>query len=104
MEGEGALPRLETKVRLYSDVRGNSELLAFAELTIARAFVIKDIRIVRTRGNGAPGEPFVSFPSKRKTGRDGGEEYVDVAHPITTQAYRIAKETILKAYEHAAAS
>ena len=94
------LPKLEAKVRLYRDAQGRAELLGFADLVIAEAFVIKGIRIVAVKGEeGTPGEPFISFPSRKGTGQD---KYFDVAHPITAEAHQRAKEVVLEAYQLAA--
>jgi len=97
-----AVPELQPKVRLYHEAKGNRELLGFAELVIGGSFVIKDITIVRAKqnGNGA-GQPFVSFPSKKRSDANG-DRWFDVAYPITAEAYRLASEAILNAYQEAA--
>lgn len=96
------LPQMQAKVKLYHHTSGNRELLGFAELVIANSFVIKSISIVKSL-HGEDAQPFVSFPSKKGTG-DRAEEYFDIAHPITAEAYQRASEQILKAYEKAAGS
>ncbi|MBI3550587.1 MAG: septation protein SpoVG family protein [Elusimicrobia bacterium] len=101
MAKTAALPSLKSKVRLFNEVRGNREILGFADLTIGGSFVIKGICIVRSLKDGAPGDPFVSFPSRKAKG-DGEARYFDVAHPITTEAHAEASEEILRAYHTAA--
>jgi DNA-binding cell septation regulator SpoVG len=90
--------QLECKVRLFNSVQGNREVLGFADLVIAGAFVIKDIGIIRT---DARPHPFLSFPSKKGTGQGEGK-YFDVAHPITSEAHKKATELVLAEYEKAA--
>ncbi len=100
------LPRLKTTVRLFAGGSGEgaekgAELLGFADVTIADAFVIKGIRILMGKASGEkPGGPFISFPARKGTGKLEGQ-YVDIAHPITTEAYQAVRECILAAYEKA---
>ena len=104
MTATNGLPKLETRIRLYSGPNngGKADLLGFAELTIGGAFVIKDIRILLSKEKGKGGV-FVSFPSKRGSG--GHEsEYFDIAHPITVEAYDKARKSIVEAYDKARAS
>ncbi len=99
MSEENVLPRLETRVRLYHDVTDRRELLGFAEVVIAGAFVIKGIRILMGKpGPDRPGGPFLSFPARKGTGA-AAEKYFEVAHPITAQARAAVRELVLKAYE-----
>jgi stage V sporulation protein G len=96
MNATETLPKLEAKVRLYHDAGGHRELLGFADLTIAEAFVIRSIRVLMSKPKeGRPGGPFISFPS-RKGGQD---KYFEIAHPITAEARQAAKESVLRAYE-----
>ena len=103
MMTETELPSLVAKVRPYhnhnQNAQGNSELLGFADLIIGGAFVIKDIRIVKSLAEEGK-QPFVSFPSKKGTGTGEGK-YFDIAHPITADAYRTACEMILRTYKEA---
>lgn len=100
MTGNNGVPRLEAKVRLYSGSNnGKADLLGFAELVIAGAFVIKDIRILQSKDKGKGGV-FVSFPSKKGTG-DRESEYFDIAHPITIEAYDKARQAIVEAFDRA---
>lgn len=103
MTTETELPSLMAKVRPYRshNTQGNSELLGFADLIIGEAFVIKDIRIVKSLAESGK-QPFVSFPSKKGSGTAEGK-YFDIAHPITADAYRTACELILRTYQEAAA-
>lgn len=98
------MPRLEAKVRVYHEIKGKAEVLGFADLVIAGAFVIKDITILMARPEAGQGEPapFVSFPSRKGTGANQ-DRWFDVAHPITAEARERAKEAILLAYDEAAA-
>lgn len=94
-----ALPKLETKVRLYHDVSGERGLLGFADLVIGGVFVIKGIRILMAKPReDKPGGPFISFPSRKGSG-EAQDRYFDIAHPITAEAHQAVKEIILKAYQ-----
>ncbi|MBI5244795.1 MAG: septation protein SpoVG family protein [Elusimicrobia bacterium] len=99
MEQTIEVPGLATRIRLYRGPagKGGAQLLGFAELVIAGAFVIKDIRILKVLSKEKDGSVFVSFPSRLQPG--GEKRYYDVAHPITAEAYQEAKDAILSAYE-----
>ena len=101
MQTTASFPSLDARVRLFHSGGGKSELLAFADLMISGAFVIKGIRVVAVKAGEKLSEPFISFPSRKGS---GGERYFDVAHPITTQAHQEAKEIILRRYREAANS
>lgn len=91
MAAETSVPKLEARVHLHQDAGAHAvKLLAFAELTIGDAFVIKGIRILQ--GDDAP---FVVFPAEK--GKGMGRWY-DIAHPCTAEARGAAVETILTAY------
>jgi DNA-binding cell septation regulator SpoVG len=94
-------PTLTAHVRLYKNESASSNLLGFAELVIAEAFVIRGIRIIMGEASeGRPAGPFVGFPSRKGTGKLE-DRYFDIAYPITTEAYQAAKEIILKAFAQA---
>lgn len=99
---QATLPALKTSVRLYKgENSGTHELLAFADLTIGGAFVIKGIKIMMGKSTeDKPAGVFIGFPSRK--GKAEGQ-YVDVAHPITSEAYHAARECVLAAYQKAAA-
>ena len=93
------IPKLEARVRLYNDASGRAtKLLAFAELIIADAFVIKGIRVLRREEPGE--EPFVAFPAEKGTGTTADRWY-DMAHPITAEARIAASDILLLRYSQA---
>lgn len=97
-----ATPKLSSKVKLYagpSASSGRSRLLAWAELVISDAFVIKDIRVLEVPSKEGGDQTFVAFPSRKA--RDA-EQWFDVAHPITPEAHRLASDLILSEYRKAA--
>jgi DNA-binding cell septation regulator SpoVG len=102
MEEAKVMPGMETRVRLcrVPVEHGRTQLLGFAELVIGGAFVIRDIRILKMEKEGRE-SVFVSFPSRRRSGEE--HKYYDVAHPITSQAYRQAVDTIIQAFHAVAA-
>ena len=97
------VPKLETKVTLYKDA-ATGPLLGFAEIVIAGAFVIKELRIVMAKAkDDKPGGPFVAFPARKGSGKGEGQ-YFEIAHPITAQARRAVQDCVLRAYAKAAAA
>lgn len=95
---EKTLPTLEARIRPYQDASGRqTKLLAFAELVIGGAFVIKNIRVLKPEGD----DPFVAYPSEKGKGA-AGERWFDLAHPITAEAYAAASALVLEAYRKAA--
>lgn len=94
-----ALPKLDVRIRLYRAESGETQLLGFADLLIADAFVIKGIRIMLSKPKeDKPGGPFISFPSRKGTGASE-DKYFEVAHPVTAEARAAVKELVLNAYE-----
>jgi stage V sporulation protein G len=95
------LPKLDARVRPFEDHSDRpTKLLAFAELTIADAFVIKGIRVLKREGEGSDGEPFVVFPAEKGKGT-AQERWFDVAHPVTAEARAAASALVLERYRHA---
>ncbi|MBZ4688712.1 MAG: stage sporulation protein [Clostridia bacterium] len=76
-----------TKVSI-KNVRNSSNLKAFASITIDEEFMIHELRIIEGK-NGL----FVAMPSKKV-----GENYIDIAHPITAEARTMITTTVLEAY------
>lgn len=97
---EAMLPKLEGRVRMFEDVSGRAtKLLAFAELVIADAFVIKGIRVLK-KEDEASAEPFVVFPAEKGKGA-AADRWFDLAHPVTAEARSAASEAILSRYRMA---
>lgn len=94
------MPTLETKVRLFKDAgKEDTNLLAFADLVIAGAFVITGIKVLMSKAkDDKPGAPFVAFPSRRGTG-PSRDRFFEVAHPITAEARQAARDLVMAAYE-----
>ena len=98
MSEENCVPRLETRIKLYHDVNDRRELLGFADLTVGGAFVIRGIAIMMGKPKeDRPAAPFLSFPSRKGTGASA-DKYFEIAHPITADARRAAREAVLAAY------
>jgi len=91
------LPKLDARVRPYQDMSDKpTKLMAFAELMIADAFVIKGIRILK---KVEPNDdlPFVVFPAEK--GKEAtADRWFDLAHPITAEARTAATTLILAKY------
>jgi DNA-binding cell septation regulator SpoVG len=94
-----SLPSLSAKIRLMTDTSDKKvKLLGFAELTIADAFVIKGVRVLK---NADDEGPFVVFPAER--GKNGSSDrWFDVAHPVSAEARTAATNVILGAFRNAA--
>lgn len=87
--------RLDARVRLHNDVSVNpTKLLAFADLLIEDAFVIKNIRILQKKEDAAP---FVVYPAEKGRGANQ-ERWFDIAHPINKDAREKAQEIILSKF------
>lgn len=97
---EATLPTLEARVRPHRDASCRpTQLLAFAELTIGGAFVIKGIRVMRYR-NEPDEDPFLVFPAERGRG-ESSDRWYDLAHPCTVEARQAATKLILETYKTA---
>jgi DNA-binding cell septation regulator SpoVG len=91
------LPKMDARVRPFDDVSGRpTKLLAFAELTIADAFVIKGIRVLK-RDEPGNDEPFVVFPAEKGKGA-AQDRWFDVAHPVTAEARAVSIALVLERY------
>ncbi|PIR16057.1 MAG: hypothetical protein COV48_10985 [Elusimicrobia bacterium CG11_big_fil_rev_8_21_14_0_20_64_6] len=94
------LPKLDARVRPYQDPSDRpTKLMAFAELMIADAFVIKGIRILKKAEPGSD-DPFVVFPAERGKG-SAADRWFDLAHPVTAEARTAAIGLILEKYRQA---
>lgn len=90
------LPKLDARVKPYADQTDRpTKLLAFAELVIADAFVIKNIRVLKRMEPGE--EPFVVFPAQKGQGT-AADRWFDIAHPVTAEARTAAIGLVLEAY------
>lgn len=79
-----------TEVRVHRlSGEGEGRLMAFASITIDDCFVIKSLRVM----SGQKGL-FVAMPFKRLP--DG--EYIDIAHPITSEAREMLQKVVLEEY------
>ena len=94
------LPKLDVRVRPFEDASGRpTKLLAFAELVIADAFVIKGIRVLKRNEEGND-EPFVVFPAEKGKGA-AQDRWFDVAHPVTAEARAASIALVLERYRQA---
>lgn len=97
------LPKLDARVRPYQDPSDRpTKLMAFAELMIADAFVIKGIRVLKKAEPGSD-EPFVVFPAEKGKGATA-DRWFDLAHPITVEARNASIGLILERYRQALAA
>ena len=82
-----------TDVRVRRIAR-EGKMRAVVSITIDNVFVVHDIKVIE----GEKGL-FIAMPSKKST--DG--EYRDIAHPINSDMRKVLQDTILEAYDKAAA-
>lgn len=82
-----------TETRVYPLSNKDSNLKAFASITIDDAVCITGIRIIEGK-NGV----FMSMPQSK----DNEGEYHDVAFPITKEAREEIQDAVLDAYDDAA--
>jgi DNA-binding cell septation regulator SpoVG len=91
------LPKLDARVRLHRDQSDRpTKVMAFVDLLIADAFVIKGIRVLAKEEPGAD-EPFVTFPAEKGRGLTA-DRWFDIAHPVTPAARAAATGLILAEY------
>lgn len=88
------LPRYNVSIHKMKD--NDSNVLAYAELSIGGSFVIKGIKIM-----DGPNGAFVSMPNYKsnKVDENGGAIYQDVCFPITKEAREKIFSNILSAYD-----
>lgn len=87
---------LKASVRLYGDSSGARELLAFADLTVAKLLVARGLRVLKKKD----GEPYVAFPMRRAK----GGSFFEAVSPATPAAREEIKKAVLRAYKAAAKS
>ncbi|HEX7022620.1 MAG TPA: SpoVG family protein [Trueperaceae bacterium] len=78
----------EARVTPLREPKGGT--VAYARITIDEAFVVRDLRVVE----GKKGL-FVAMPQRKGK----GDEYQDIAFPITREAREAIQEAVLAAYE-----
>ena len=86
--------RIKAKIdRLYD--QPDSNLLAFASVTLDEAFALHGIRVV----NGEKGV-FAAMPSQSYQ-KNGETKYSDTFHPITAPARDAIQQAVVAAYQNA---
>jgi len=80
-----------TDVRIRK-TSGETNVKAFASVTIDNAFVVHNFKIVEGK-NGI----FVSMPSKKV-----GDRFIDISHPITAESHSVLTDTVLEQYRQLA--
>ena len=79
-----------TEVRVFPQTTRENKLCAFANITFDECFVVRGLKILEgTKGL------FVVMPSRKVK----GDDYRDVAHPITAEFKDYIQQEVLKAYE-----
>jgi stage V sporulation protein G len=79
-----------TEVRIFPQANKENKLCAFANITFDGCFVVRGLKVLE----GVRGL-FVVMPSRKVK----GDDYRDVAHPITAEFKDYIQQEVLKAYE-----
>ena len=79
-----------TEVRIFPKAEKDNKLCAFANITFDVCFVVRGLKVIE----GSKGL-FVVMPSRKVK----GDDYRDVAHPITAEFKDYIQREVLKAYE-----
>ncbi len=79
-----------TEVRIFPKTHRDSKLLAFANIVFDQCFVVRGLKIL----DGSKGL-FVVMPSRKVK----GDDYRDVAHPLTNEFKDYVQQEVLRAYE-----
>ena len=79
-----------TEIRVFPQANKENKLCAFANVTFDACFVVRGLKVLE----GSKGL-FVVMPSRKVK----GDDYRDVAHPITAEFKDYIQQEVLKAYE-----
>ena len=79
-----------TEIRVFPQANKENKLCAFANITFDNCFVVRGLKVLE----GAKGL-FVVMPSRKVK----GDDYRDIAHPITAEFKDYIQQEVLKAYE-----
>ena len=79
-----------TEIRIFPQANKENKLCAFANITFEACFVVRGLKVLE----GSKGL-FVVMPSRKIK----GDDYRDIAHPITAEFKEYIQKEVLKAYE-----
>jgi stage V sporulation protein G len=79
-----------TEIRIFPQANKENKLCAFANITFDACFVVRGLKVLE----GSKGL-FVVMPSRKVK----GDDYRDIAHPITAEFKDYIQQEVLKAYE-----
>lgn len=79
-----------TEIRIFPQASKENKLCAFANITFDACFVVRGLKVLE----GSKGL-FVVMPSRKIK----GDDYRDIAHPITAEFKDYIQKEVLKAYE-----
>ena len=88
------MPRISAKIDNLVD--NNTNLRAFASITIGGAVAVHGLRVMDSKKG-----LFVSMPSYSYEDHNGETKYADYAHPISKEARDAINTKVLDAYEQA---
>jgi len=78
-----------TEVQIYRLEQAETDLKAYANITIDDCFVVHGIRVLE-----GPRGLFIGMPRRR---RPNGKPQ-DIAHPVTNETRRLIEQRVLEAY------
>ena len=79
-----------TEIRVFPQANKENKLCAFANITFDNCFVVRGLKVLE----GSKGL-FVVMPSRKVK----GDDYRDIAHPITAEFKDYIQQEVLKSYE-----
>ena len=79
-----------TEIRVFPQANKENKLCAFANITFDGCFVVRGLKVLE-----GPKGLFVVMPSRKVK----GDDYRDVAHPITAEFKDYIQQEVLNAYE-----
>ena len=79
-----------TEIRIFPQANKDNKLCSFANITFDACFVVRGLKVLE----GSKGL-FVVMPSRKVK----GDDYRDIAHPITAEFKDYIQQEVLKAYE-----
>jgi stage V sporulation protein G len=79
-----------TEIRVFPQANKENKLCAFANITFDSCFVVRGLKVLE----GSKGL-FVVMPSRKVK----GDDYRDIAHPITAEFKDYIQKEVLNAYE-----
>lgn len=76
-------------------MNNENSLKAFATITIANCFTVKDVKVMQSK-NGL----FVSMPNRSFVNNNGEKKFTDVCHATNKEMHQRITDVVINAYTH----